>query len=186
MRGENRLKTKSKAGHCHLARPQTSTSRNKNADFFKPTFVSVAILSALAYSSHYFPFEHHYFSSESVNLFRTLNRATIGHLGEGGKHKTAHPSPTPWCTPSGLSPQSLPRFPINAWTIFCKMATHDDQVYSYLKQEIHGRLHNHSLFTSLESFKIWPCELKNRTRILSPERAARRHFGEKQWNVPTR
>ena len=70
--------------------------------------------------------------------------------------------------------------------IFCKMATNDDQVCAYLKQEIHDRLHNHSLFASLESFKIWPCELENRTRILSPERAARRHFGEKQWNVPTR
>ena len=66
------------------------------------------------------------------------------------------------------------------------MATHDDEVCAHLKQEIHGRLHNHSLFASLESFKIWPCELENRTRILSTERAARRHFGEKQWNVPTR
>ena len=65
------------------------------------------------------------------------------------------------------------------------MATNDDQVCAYLKQEIHGRLHNHSLFASLESFKIWPCELENPTRILSPDRDARGHFGEKQWNVPT-
>ena len=89
MRGENRLKTKSKTGHCDLARP--STSRNKNADLLKPKFVSAAILSAPAYSPHYFPFKHHYLLFESVNLFRTLNRATIGHLHEGGRTKFPTP-----------------------------------------------------------------------------------------------
>ena len=96
---------------------------------------------ALAYSSHYFP-------SESVNLFRTLNRATIGHLGEGGKDKIAHPSPTPGALPVVLAPSLYLGFTM----IKCVRIQ---------KQEIHGRLHNHSLFTSLESFKIWPCELEN-------------------------
>ena len=143
--------------------------------FLKPKFVSAEILSAPAYSPHYFPFKHHYFPFESVNLFRTLNRATIGHLHEGGRTKF----PTPGAPPVVL-------LPCNAWRIFCKMATNDDLVCAYLKQEIHRRLHNHPLFASLESFNMWPCELENRTRILSPEWAARQHFGEKQWNVPTR
>ena len=79
-------------------------------------FVSALILSAPAYSPHYFPFKHHYFPSESVNLFRTLNRATIGHLRKGGEDKIAHPCVLPR------------RFPSNAWTIFCKMATYDDEL----------------------------------------------------------
>ena len=151
--------------------------------FLKPKFVSAEILSALAYSPHYFPFKHRYFPFESVNLLRTLNRATIGHLHEGGRTKF----PTPGAPPVVLLPSLYLGFRVTrAWTIFCKMATNDDQVCAYLKQEIHRRLHNHSLFSSLESFNIWTCELENRTRSLSPERAARQHFGEKQWNVPTR
>ena len=50
-----------------------------------------AILSAPAYTPHYFPFKHHYFPFESVNLFRTLNRPTIGHLHEGGRTKFPTP-----------------------------------------------------------------------------------------------
>ena len=171
MRGENRLKR---------------SQRLVIAIWHDPTPVATKmqiflILSAPAYSPLYFPFKHHYFPFESVHLFRTLNRATIGHLHEGGKNKIFPPPVHPqW---SYCLVFTSPRFPSNAWTIFCKMATNDDQVCAYLKQEIHDRLHNHSLFASLESFKIWPCELENRTRILSPERAARRHFGEKQWSA---
>ena len=54
-------------------------------------------------------------------------------LRRGGEGQNCPPLAHPWCTPSGLSAQSLPRFPINAWTIFCKMATHDDQVCAYSK-----------------------------------------------------
>ena len=41
-------------------------------------------------------------------------------------------------------------------TIFCKMATCEDLVCVYLRQEIHGRPRKQCLFFSEESFKIWP------------------------------
>ena len=111
-------------------------------------------LLAVAYSSHYFP-------SESVNLFRTLNRATIGHLGEGGKDKIAHPSPTPGALPVVLAPSLYLGFRLTPGRYFVKWRPTMIKCVRIQKQDIHGRLHNHSLFTSLESFKIWPCELEN-------------------------
>ena len=63
------------------------------------------------------------------------------------------------------------------------MATCEDLVCAYLRQEIHGRPHKQSLFFSEESFKIWPSELENQAWILSREWDARRHFGEKQFNI---
>ena len=62
------------------------------------------------------------------------------------------------------------------------MATCEDLVCAYLRQEIHGR-HKQSLFFSEESLKIWPSELENQAWILSREWDARRHFGQKQFNI---
>ena len=60
------------------------------------------------------------------------------------------------------------------------MAAHEDLLCTYLRQEIHGRLHNQSLFVSEESYNlIWPSKLQNRAWILSREWEARQHFGEK-------
>ena len=58
--------------------------------------------------------------------------------------------------------------------IFCNMAAYEEVVCTYLRQEIHGRPHNQSLFVSEESYNlIWLSKLQNRAWILSREWDAR-------------
>ena len=81
-----------------------------------------------------------------------------------------------------LAPSLYLGFRATPGRYFVKCATCEDLVCAYLRQEIHGR-HKQSLFFSEESFKIWPSELENQAWILSREWDARRHFGEKQFNI---